>query len=724
LVESNGLGGCCDSIIVTDPDGVTTNVYGAEYSDLLVAPTTGTYTLLFVPHPGAFGTGTFTIAPVAPDVTGTASIDGGVTSLTTTTPNQNMSLTFTATAGQRLSLLVNESSGLGGCCDDITVTDPDGATQIVATTDFFGTFFSDLLVAPTTGTYTIFLNPVGISFGTATFQLASVAPDLTATASIDGGATSLTTTTPAQNMSVTFTATAGQRFSLLTTESNGLGGCCDDITITEPDGATQLVATTDFFGTFFSDLLVAPTTGTYTILLNPVRTAFGTGTFQLASVAPDATGTAAIDGGTTTLTTTTPAQNMSVTFTATAGQRFSLLATESNGLGGCCDDITITESDGTTQLVATTDFFGTFFSDLLVAPTTGTYTILLNPVSTRFGSATFHLASVAPDATGTLTVGGPATSITTTTPAQNIVLTFTGTAGQGIILQTNDNIALDDDLIITEPDGVTQLYSASLFTGLYGPSTSGVLVTPTSGTYTISLNANSTATGTATFQLFSAAEPNATITAGSSVSLTATSGGQPMSVTVAGTAGQTVSLLVQQDSTLATGCNTLSIYAPDGHTLIYTLNSCDVSSFFTGAGTLPTTGTYTILLTPGSTTTGTATFTLYDVPANVFANTTIGAAAADYTTTVPGQGIQVAFPGTASQTVTVSIGVVSSTPSGQCFQITTLEADGVTAVQGDYSCSSAYSSGSITLPVSGYYGVLVQPSSTTIGTYSVHITSP
>jgi hypothetical protein len=140
--------------------------------------------------------------------------------------------------------------------------------------------------------------------------------------------------------------------------------------------------------------------------------------------------------------------------------------------------------------------------------------------------------------------------------------------------------------------------------------------------------------------------------------------------------------------------------------------------------TLPVAGTYTIQANPTGENVGTATFTLYNVPPDVTGTATVGQPASNYTTTVPGQAIQVGFAGTSGGSATVAVGVVSTTPSSLCYKITTIAPDGTTTVRGDQSCSAAYSSGSLSLPQSGTYTVVVKPMGVAFGTFSVGVSTP
>src|SRR5438093_7551519 len=74
---------------------------------------------------------------------------------------------------------------------------------------------------------------------------------------------------------------------------------------------------------------------------------------------------------------------------------------------------------------------------------------------------------------------------------------------------------------------------------------------------------------------------------------------------------------------------------------------------FMDVKTLPTTGTYTIVVDNYTTTTGSITLTLYNVPADFTGTITPGGASVTVTTTTPGQNGQLTFAGTAGQRISL-----------------------------------------------------------------------
>ncbi len=143
-------------------------------------------------------------------------------------------------------------------------------------------------------------------------------------------------------------------------------------------------------------------------------------------------------GPAVTVTTTSVGQNALVTFDGTANQRISLKIsgvsmTNGNGLV----DIRLKKPDGSTLVSQTVNSSGGFI-DTRVLPVTGTYTILVDPQGTNKGSVTLTLYDVPADISGSIDRGGSAVTVTTNTPGQNALLTFTGTANQRVFLRLRE----------------------------------------------------------------------------------------------------------------------------------------------------------------------------------------------------------------------------------------------------------------------------------------------
>jgi hypothetical protein len=414
-------------------------------------------------------------------------------------------------------------------------------------------------------------------------------------------------TTPGQNGVLTFSGTAGQRIFLKGT--NGLTGqilgCDVYATIVNPD-TTVLAPAACMEGTGFVDLKILPATGTDTVKVDPVDVAIGSVTLTLYDVPADVSSSITPGGSAVTVTTTTPGQNGTLTFSGTAGQRVFLRGT--NGMTAqvafACDvNVTMLNPNGSTLASACME--GSGLIDVKTLATTGTYSIKVDPAEIATGSLTLTLYDVPADPSGSITAGGSAVTVTTTTPGQNGTLTFSGTAGQRISLNGTNGMtaqvafACDVNVGILNPNGSVLAATCMEGSGFIDVQTLG-----STGTYTITVDPVEVAVGSVTLALYSVpADASASVTVGGApATLTTTAPGQNAQATFAGTASQQVTVHVTGNSM---GSVTVKLLNPAGTQLTSATSSG--SSFNLSTQTLPTTGTYTIVVDAGGTGIGSIT---------------------------------------------------------------------------------------------------------------------
>jgi hypothetical protein len=388
----------CDvNVSILKPDNSVlapaTCMESGGFIDTTTLPADGTYTIVVDPQSYATGSLTVTLYNVPSDTSGTITADGTAVTVTTTTPGQNASLTFSGTAGQRISL--QGTNGMSGqvslACDvNVTIVKPD-STTLAGPTCMEGSGFIDAIALATTGTYTIKVDPADVAFGSLTLKLFTIT-DWTGTITPGpSGAVTVSTTMPGQNGFVTFSGTAGDRISLQGTAgmSGQIAFVCDvNVSILNPNGST-LASPTCMEGSGFIDTVTLGATGTYTIKVDPTDVAFGSLTLTLYEVPADQTGTVSVGGSSFTVTTDTPGQNGSVTFSGTSSQQVTVHLT-SNGMGSVT--IKLFKPDGT-QLTSTTSSASSFNLSTQTLPSTGTYTIVIDPAGTNVGSITINVTN-------------------------------------------------------------------------------------------------------------------------------------------------------------------------------------------------------------------------------------------------------------------------------------------------------------------------------------------
>jgi hypothetical protein len=436
-------------------------------------------------------------------------------------------------------------------------------------------------------------------------------------------------------------------------------------------------------------------------------------------------------GDPVTVTTTAADENARLTFDGSAGQRISLKLTNVTIGTSCCSSakVSILKPDGTVLLAPAS--FGTNggFIDTKTLILSGTYTIVIDPQNAATGSATVTLYDVPPDTTAVIVPGGSDVTMSTTVPGQNARLTFEGSAGRQVSLKLTavtigTSCCSSAKISILKPDGST-LVSPGLF-GTNG----GFIDTkrlPVSGRYTIVIDPQSNAVGSATVTLYDV-PPDFTaaiVPGGAPVTVTAAVPGQDAALTFTGGAGQRISLTLTAVSFGTSCCSSakVSILKPDGSTLVSPA-PFGTSGGFVDTKTLPVSGTYAIVIDPQSSAVGSATVTLYDIPPDVTAALAIGGPPATLATTVPGQNGAATFSGAAGQNVTLRLtNVTIGTSCCSSAKVSILKPDGSTLLAATFFGANGKTI-ALQLSASGAYRIVIDPQSYATGSVTLSLTSP
>ena len=336
------------------------------FIDAVTMGSSATYTLVVAASGTSTGNATVTVYDIPSDITGPIVPGGAAVTVTTTIPGQNGRLTFSGTAGQRVSL---NQSGSNCFSSTTTIQNPDGSP--LAST--CGGYFLDVQTLPTTGTYTILVDPLNAITLSTTLTLYTVPADVTGAIVPGGAAVTVTTTVPGQNGRLTFSGTTGQKISL---GQSGYNCFSSTTTIQKPDGST-LVSTC---GGNFLDVQTLPTTGTYTLLVDPLGAITGSTTLTLYD-ATETTATATIGGSAVPVTLLVPGQNATVTFGGTSGQ---LVTVHVTGNTMWIVTVSLLGTDGVTVLATSFNNAAAFDLSSVTLGATGTYTVRIDPYATRF----------------------------------------------------------------------------------------------------------------------------------------------------------------------------------------------------------------------------------------------------------------------------------------------------------------------------------------------------
>ncbi len=332
-------------------------------------------------------------------------------------------------------------------------------------------------------------------------------------------------------------------------------------------------------------------------------------------------------------------------------------------------------------------------------PAAGTYQLLVAGASSFTGSLTMTLSQEL--AAGELVTGGAPVTVTVSRPGQNARLTVNGTAGQRLSLGLTNVTLASTTVSILTPDG------SSLVSGNFGTQ-GGALDTPplpVSGTYAVLIDQTFGNTGSMTLTLSD--EVGGTIeVGGASVPVSITRPGQRARLTFSGTAGQRLDLGL----TSVTVGAWVRFFKPDGSEMV---NTYVGSASALDTPSLPTTGTYAILIDPDSVTTGSMTLTLSE---ELSLPITPGGSAVSVSITRAGQRARLPFSATAGQRVSVT--VVGQTIPGASIAV--LDANGTSIGWGVQMW--APSGGFVdvkTLPATGLSAVLVDPGAAYTGNATV-----
>lgn len=563
------------------PDGTEVDSISIQDSflDTLPLTQTGTYTIMVTSFEGP---GSVTLAlNDTTEVSGTIIPDGPPVTVSIITAGRNGRLTFDGTAGQRVFL--QASNIQFGSSPEVHIFSPDGSrlrSEIIGQGETFNDVI-DTTILPVTGEYSIVIDPGGQDVGEMTLNLYNVPPDLTASLIVDGPVVPIAIAFRGQNALLTFTGAAGERFLVRTSNSTLTES---QILLLAPNGTTLewAGATEKFFET-----PVLPISGTYTVEVDPIRAATGNISVRLETRAADVTGAITIGGPPVTKTTTLPGQNIAVTFSASAGQKVSILLNNlPNTAFFTFHNLFLYRSDG--ALISSTGIFNnqTFLVDTIELTESDTYTILVDLIGESVGSATVTLFDTS-DVQATLTVDGPPTTANITSPGQSAAFSFEGTVGQWLqITIENQTIPQVPQIRLFKPNGVQTDLFRRLGTRLWlSPLTE-------SGTYKVVVDPSEENIGSITLRL--AQDPPATPIQidGPSVTVAVTAAQIRARLSFQGTAGQRVSVR-GTDNTLQ--FSQLLVFSEDGALLRSDTNLNRGPIFLEGI-TLPTTGKYYVVV--------------------------------------------------------------------------------------------------------------------------------
>jgi hypothetical protein len=375
-----------NAVLGTDTATIGTT---GKFFDGVVLPTTGTYKVNVDPQGTYTGNVNVTAYVYSNPSTQTATV--GTPLVVTTVPGQNAQITFTAAAKDSIQFS-NVTAGSAGATG-VVATLYLGSTQVGGPWTFgnIGSFI-DSMNLTAGSTYKLLLDPQGQNAGSITTTIYSVPADATTTATVNtsspGTAANLSFGTPGQNGSITFTGTAGHAVSLYFTNVTigNASGSGTAVTLWSPSN-TQ-VANSSFTLNQHDTLIepvTLPSTGTYTLKFDPAGNFTGGFSLNVYDVPADATGTATINGTSTTATTVVPGQNMQITVVTSS----TAPVTISYDVTSSCSGVNLSLYKAGVLVTNWGNFnnAGDTQSFTPASATTTTYVVKVNPAAACIGDA-------------------------------------------------------------------------------------------------------------------------------------------------------------------------------------------------------------------------------------------------------------------------------------------------------------------------------------------------
>lgn len=256
------------------PDGVAlgtsnTSAGTAAIVQSFALPSTGTYSVTIEPTYGATWQSQLMLDPGA-----LLAIDGTMASLATSAAGEPLRYRFTGTSGQRLEFGM---SGLtyavpNSAATGVRLYRPDG-TAITTPSCPSSSSACEILVAslPSTGTYVALFTPPttsSITAGTAAFSTAA-----SGTFVVGDPAQTIAVSRPGQTARYTFSGTSGQLLRLNWTSAVVGSSATVAVSILKPDGSPLSSSSFLNGATGGLDIASLPSSGTFTVVLDPSNAA-------------------------------------------------------------------------------------------------------------------------------------------------------------------------------------------------------------------------------------------------------------------------------------------------------------------------------------------------------------------------------------------------------------------------------------------------------------------
>jgi large repetitive protein len=646
--------------------GLTTGITAASL-DMPNLPQTGVYVVRLLPS--GLDKGSIDLR-LNSDANGALTVDGSTLISLAGGQNGRYSLSATARTGYGLALTGITYTGSGTGPQQVRAHLINANGQALKSCTFDGSgktsnceFEPGLF--PNTGSYTVVLDPSS-TYATSFTALLS--------ADAGGGALQLNAANPTgvsivragQSASFTFDGTAGQNLSLALTSST-----LDDadpgtsnqtyLNIYRPGAGPIVAYSSPTYSTSISTgspsatlaLTNLPDTGLYAVRVLPSGTDVGSLALQLTQAGTTQPATQTVSGsvlidGTATLANVASGGTGRYTFAGSIGQRLSLYVSSiSTTPAGGSIQVSVSYPDNSTILLNCGSAGSELGCNLPPLPSSGTFTIRVEPNSGRAATANLSLSS---EILGSLAANAPLpTNVGIGRAGQRARFSLSAIAAQGQSVVLSESTFSSAAISVLDPAGAQV---ASGF--ISGTQTVSLGFIPNvTGTYSVIVDPTGAATGAAKIALRSDLVDVLNVN-GTPTTLTLASG-QNSFLTFSGTAGQHLGLAVNGVSTSPAGSSvTFDIKSPHGGAVGLCGSS---SSDACNLGPLPATGTYTLRSKANTAITATATLILStDLSGSLTGN---GSTPTTVTIARAGQNARYTFAATAGAGMSLILSEVS-----------------------------------------------------------------
>ena len=696
-------------------------------------PVSGTYTVIVAPN---YGLAADAQLNVVSGSTGTLSTSGTPQSYSANVAGENVYLSFNATQGQNLELVLNGVNDAGAQYNQFLVYVYNAAGAQVASFWCYasnpGASCNQHLWDLAAGTYSVVATP---TYGGVISFNALVQPDIVGSALTDNSPLSISLGA-GQVERYTFNANTGDTIALsvtgVTTTPAGQG---ITFAVYRPDAGvitTGTSAYTSFAPTSSQTVNLAnlPVGGTYTVIVSPNYGLAGSAQLNVVS---GATGTLSTSGTSQRYSANTAGENVYLSFNATQGQNLELTLNNVNDVGAQYNQFLVYVYNAAGAQVASFWCYasnpGASCSQHLWNLAAGQYSVIADP---NYGGVISFNALIEPDITGSSIASGNNVSISLNA-GQVERYTFSANASDTVTLAASAIATTPTGQGVTftvyRPDAGVITTSTSAYSS-FGPSSAQTVTLsnlPISGTYTVIVapnyglpaNAQLSMQDTAGAPLTYTTTPTLSDT-GTSVSENASAAGSNVSMTFNANSGDNLEL--QLNNVSASGGNVngfrVDVYDPSGADVSWSYcyaSNPGAACRFALWNLRP--GTYSVVATP--TWGGTISFSA-QVQADI-SGPSLSANTPATVTLSTGQVERLTFNANQGETVALSLSGVSTTsPTGQGVYVNVYRPDvGLISTSNYYTYFSETGSGTLNLqnlPVGGTYTVVVYTNYGTPGT--------